>query len=73
MRVHTALLVDLFFALPLSAKSGSVTPIPILQSAALPRYPPIAMAEHASGKVILRATIMNGQVVKTEVLSNLKH
>ena len=71
MRVHIALLVGLFFALPLSAQSGSATPIPILQSAALLRYPPIAIVAHVTGKVILRATVKDGQVVKAEVLSKL--
>jgi outer membrane biosynthesis protein TonB len=34
-------------------------------------YPPIAKAAHVTGRVILRATINDGQVVKTDVLSKL--
>lgn len=34
-------------------------------------YPPIAKAAHVTGKVTLRATVKDGQVVKTEVLSKL--
>ena len=32
-------------------------------------YPPIARAAHITGKVIVRATVKSGRVVKTEVLS----
>jgi Gram-negative bacterial TonB protein C-terminal len=34
-------------------------------------YPPIAKAAHVTGKVILRATVKDGLVVKTDVLSKL--
>jgi Gram-negative bacterial TonB protein C-terminal len=71
MRLHIAPLLALFFALPLSGQSGSATPVPILQGAALPRYPPIAMAAHVTGKVILHVTVKDGLVVKTDVVSKL--
>jgi hypothetical protein len=32
-------------------------------------YPPIAKAAHVTGKLILRATVKHGLVVKTDVLS----
>jgi len=60
----------LFFSLPLLGQSGS-TAVPVLHGAALPLYPPIAKAAHVTGKVILRATVKDGQVVKTDVLSKL--
>jgi hypothetical protein len=34
-------------------------------------YPPIAKAAHVTGKVILRATVKDGLVVNTDVLSKL--
>ncbi len=56
-------------ALGQANSSASVPAAPILQGAALPMYPPIARAAHITGKVILRATVKSGLVVKTEVLS----
>jgi hypothetical protein len=43
--------------------------VPILQRASLPMYPPIAKAAHVTGKVIVRVTVKNGQIFKTDVLS----
>jgi hypothetical protein len=71
MRTHLITLVVLFLALPLSGQSGSAAAVPILQGAALPMYPPIAKAAHVTGKVILRVTVKDGLVVKTDVLSKL--
>jgi outer membrane biosynthesis protein TonB len=34
-------------------------------------YPPIAKAAHVTGKVIVRMTVKDGAVVKTDVLSKL--
>jgi outer membrane biosynthesis protein TonB len=34
-------------------------------------YPPIAKAAHVTGKVVLRAIVKDGLVVKTDVLSKL--
>jgi hypothetical protein len=45
--------------------------VPILQEAAQPRYPPIAEAAHVTGKVSVRVTVKDGQVVKTDVVSKL--
>ena len=45
--------------------------MPVLQGAALPMYPPIAKAAHVTGKVIVRLTVRDGLVVKTDVLSRL--
>lgn len=44
---------------------------PILKEAAQPRYPPIAKAAHVTGKVSVRVTVKDGQVVKTDVVSKL--
>ena len=71
MRARLIPLSILFFALPLLGQSGSTAAVPVLQGAALPMYPPIAKVAHVTGKVILRATIKDGQVVKTDVLSRL--
>jgi len=61
----------LFFALPLPGQSASAVAFPLLQGAALPMYPPIAKAAHVTGKVVLRAIVKDGLVVKTDVLSKL--
>jgi TonB family protein len=45
--------------------------VPILQAAEQPKYPPIAKAAHITGKVIVRVTVKEGQVVSTEVVSKL--
>jgi hypothetical protein len=71
MHAHLTPLALLFFALPLSGQSGSTVAVPVIQGAALPTYPPIAKAAHVTGKVILRATVKDGLVVKTDVLSKL--
>lgn len=62
----------LILAAPAFGQTNSPTAVPaapILQGAALPMYPPIARTAHIAGKVIVRATVRNGLVVKTEVLS----
>lgn len=45
--------------------------VPILRESSLPMYPPIAKAAHVTGKVIVRVTVRDGLVVKTDVLSKL--
>lgn len=45
--------------------------VPILQEATQPRYPPIAKAAHVTGKVSVRVTVKDGQVMKTDVVSKL--
>jgi hypothetical protein len=69
MRAYLDPLALLFFVLSLSGQYGSAAAVPVLQGAALPMYPPIAKAAHVSGKLILRATVKDGLVVKTDVLS----
>jgi hypothetical protein len=54
---------------PVAADLGNG--VPILRESALPTYPPIAKAAHVTGKVIVRVTIRDGLVVKTDVLSRL--
>ena len=54
-----------------TAPNAAAPAVPILQGAALPVYPPIAKAAHVTGKVIVRVTIKDGLVVKTDVLSKL--
>ena len=43
--------------------------VPILQAAEQPKYPPIAKAAHITGKVIVRVTVKDGLVVRTDILS----
>jgi TonB family protein len=69
MRAALTTLAVLLFALPLSGQSSSTLAMPILQGAALPMYPPIAKAAHITGQVIVRVTVKNGQVAKTDILS----
>jgi len=45
--------------------------VPILRESALPMYPPIAKAARVTGKVVVRVTVRDGVVVKTDVLSKL--
>jgi hypothetical protein len=44
-------------------------PLPILQGAALPVYPPIGRAASVAGKVVVEITVSGGQVTATEVKS----
>jgi hypothetical protein len=71
MNTFYILFAVLFFSLPISGQSSSKVAMPILQGAALPMYPPIAKAAHVTGKVIVRLTVRDGLVVKTDVLSRL--
>ena len=71
MNTFDILFAVLFFSLPISGQSSSKVAMPILQGAALPMYPPIAKAAHVTGKVIVRLTVRDGLVVKTDVLSRL--
>jgi hypothetical protein len=66
----SAVVLTAAFASSQTAPSAAPAP-PILQGAALPVYPPIAKAAHVTGKVMMRVTIKDGQVVKTEPLSKL--
>lgn len=45
--------------------------VPVLLESAMPMYPPIAKAAHVTGKVIVRVTVKDGLVVKTDLLSKL--
>jgi hypothetical protein len=54
-----------------TSQPAAAPAVPILQGAALPVYPPIAKAAHVTGKVAVRVTVKDGQVVKTEVVSKL--
>ena len=54
-----------------TSQPAAAPAVPILQGAALPVYPPIAKAAHVTGKVIVRVTVKDGLVVKTDVLSKL--
>lgn len=56
------------FVLPLSGQTGSAHAVPILLDAAIPKYPPIARAARIAGKVVVRVTVEQGLVVKTDVL-----
>jgi hypothetical protein len=53
------------------AGAGLNYSVPILQEAGQPRYPPIAKAAHVTGKVSVRVSVRDGQVVKTDVVSKL--
>ncbi len=64
-------LLGLILAVPAFGQATPPAAVPVLQGAALPMYPPIAKAAHVTGKVIVRATIKDGLVVKTDVLSKL--
>ncbi|MBB5061364.1 hypothetical protein HDF16_006100 [Granulicella aggregans] len=69
MRPALNSLFVLLFALPLSGQTGPTVAVPILQDAAMPKYPPIARAAHVTGQVTIRATVEHGLVVRTEILS----
>ena len=76
MRDVLRIFVLLFFGLSKVAQGQTVPSapspaVPILLEAALPVYPPIAKVAHVTGKVIVRATITNGMIVATTVLSKL--
>jgi hypothetical protein len=70
MRRCRRALLGLILAVPVF---GQATPPaaapPILQGATLPMYPPIAKAAHITGKVVVRVTVKDGLVVKTDVRS----
>ena len=66
MRAALTTLAVLLFALPLSGQSSSTLAMPNLQGSALPMYPPIAKAAHITAQVIVRVTVKNGQVAKTD-------
>ena len=72
LRIFVLLFVGLVGVAPGQAVPSAAAPaVPILQGAALPVYPPIAKVAHIIGKVIVRATIKDGLVVGTAVLSKL--
>lgn len=50
-----------------STTRAIVSPIPILRAAALPTFPPIALAARISGKVVVHITVRNGQVVQADL------
>jgi len=54
-----------------TSSEAAAPAVPILRSAALPMYPPIARAARVTGKVTVRVTVKNGAVVETDVLSKL--
>ncbi len=70
MRRCRLALLGLILAVPAFGQTTAPAEAPpILQGAALPMYPPIAKAAHITGKVIVRVTVKDGLVVKTDVLS----
>jgi hypothetical protein len=69
MRVQMKRWVLLGLLVAASASGQTASSVPVLQGAALPMYPPIAKAAHITGKVMVRVTVKDGLVVKTDVLS----
>jgi hypothetical protein len=72
MRVCNQLVFGLLLAVPAFGQTTlapTAPAVPILREAALPMYPPIAKVAHITGKVIVRVTVKDGLVVKTDVLS----
>jgi TonB family protein len=72
MKKWNQVVLGLLLAVPAfgqTGSSGTVLAAPILQGAALPMYPPIARAAHITGQVIVRVTVKNGKVAKTDILS----
>ena len=70
MKKWNQLVWGLLLAVPaLGQTSAPAAAPPILQGAALPRYPPIAQAAHMTGKVVVRVAVKDGLVVKTDIVS----
>lgn len=69
MKKWNQFVLGLLLVVPAFGQTSSPAAAPVLQEAALPKYPPIARAAHIAGKVIVRVSVKKGLVVKTELLS----
>jgi hypothetical protein len=71
MKVWNQIALGLILAAPMLGQTVSTSTsaaVPILLKAALPYYPPIGLAAHITGKVVVRVTVKGGQVVGTDVV-----
>jgi hypothetical protein len=75
MRVRWQLLVaTLFIVAPaLSQPNLPSRTVPKLHEAVVPHYPPIAVAAHITGQVVVNVTVKSGRVVGTDVKADEAH
>jgi len=76
MRIWNLLVLGVFLTVPGFGQANSIATaptVPILRDAVLPKYPPIWLLAHLSGKVIVLVTIKDGRVVGTDVKSGEIH